>query len=365
MKALTDPPTVERLRLALTGLLLAVAAVILVGAVQAVLFGAPGFDSRFAYLSAADAVLDGRSPYPSLDDPALENDTGYVYTPQLAIAYTPLVSLPVDVATGIAVIATLTAILAALAIVGVRDVRCYAAVLLWAPMVNAVENANVSAALTLALALSWRYRKTVWPLAAVFGLAVSVKLVLWPIFVWAASMRRLRAAALGILFGLAVTAVAWAAIGFAGILDYPRLLFQLSRLQEDRSYSIVGILTSLGFKSQVGHFASLVLGSALLVVCWRFGRRGDDLRAFTSAIAAALVLSPIVWQHYLMFLVVPLALARPRFSAIWLLPIVLWLSPRVGHGEGLQTFLPMAVSLAILIVLLARPRARPLVAEAT
>ena len=37
------------------------------------------------YLPAADAVLAGESPYPSVDDPILEEQKGYVYPPQLAL----------------------------------------------------------------------------------------------------------------------------------------------------------------------------------------------------------------------------------------------------------------------------------------
>jgi len=364
MRALAASPAADRLRLVSTGLLLSVAAVILVGALLAVLFGAPGWDSRFAYLSAADAVLEGRSPYPGLDDPALDEDKGYVYPPQLAIAYTPLAPLPLEVATGIAVLATIAAILGALAVAGVRDIRCYAAVLLWAPTVNAIENANVSAALTLGLALAWRYRATVWPFAVVVGLAVSTKLVLWPVLVWTVSMRRLRAAALAAGAGVLVTLAAWAAIGFAGLAEYPDLVSHLSDLQEDRSYSIAGMASALGLPQAAGRLAMLVLGGALVVACWRFGRRGDDRRAFTCAVVAALALSPIVWQHYLMFLLVPLALARPRFTAAWLLPVVLWLSPRLGHGDGVQPFLPALVVGVLLYLMLARPKERPVVAEA-
>lgn len=364
MRALAASPAADRLRLVSTGLLLSVAAAILTGALLAVLFGAPGWDSRFAYLSAADAVLEGRSPYPGLDDPALDDDKSYVYPPQLAIAYTPLAPLPIEVATGIAVLATIAAILAALAIVGVRDIRCYAAVLLWTPTVNAIENANVSAVLTLGVALAWRYRATLWPFAAVAGLAVSTKLVLWPVLVWATTMRRLRAVELAVAVGVALTLAAWAAIGFAGLTGYPELVSHLSELQEDRSYSIPSMASALGLPQAVGRLGMLVVGGALIVACWRFGRSGDDRRAFTCAVVAALAFSPIVWQHYLLFLLVPLALARPRLSAAWLLPVALWLSPRLGHGEGLQPFLPALVVGVLLYVMLARSREQPVVAEA-
>ena len=80
-----------------------------------------------------------------------------------------------------------------------------------------------------------------------------------------------------------------------------------------------------------------------------------------------LALSPIVWLHYLVLLLVPTAIARPRFSAIWLLPILLWTSPRPGYAEGVLTFLPALVACILVAVLLARPRPKDtfVLAEAT
>ena len=45
--------------------------------------GLLAWDVRFAYLPAAESVLDGDSPYPALDDPILDDQKGYVYPPQL------------------------------------------------------------------------------------------------------------------------------------------------------------------------------------------------------------------------------------------------------------------------------------------
>ena len=52
--------------------------------------GLLGWDVRFAYLPAAESVLDGDSPYPALDDPILEEQKGYVYPPQLLFVLAPL-----------------------------------------------------------------------------------------------------------------------------------------------------------------------------------------------------------------------------------------------------------------------------------
>ncbi len=162
--------------------------------------------------------------------------------------------------------------------------------------------------------------------------------------------------------GFAITLAAWAAIGFDGLMGYPDLLRRLSDIQSERSYSIVGMASTAGLGTAVGQALTLLVGGGLLVGCVVFARRSDDRSFLHLRSAATLALSPIVWLHYLVVLLVPVAIARPRFSLLWLLPVLLWVSPRPGYAEGVQTFLP-ALAVAILVtILLVRPsqgRKRP------
>ena len=130
-----------------------------------------------------------------------------------------------------------------------------------------------------------------------------------------------------VAIGVSLTFGAWAVIGFDGLTGYPDLLRRLSDLQSERSYSLVGMAGQLGLSDAVGSAHVALVGVGLLVGCVGFARRGDDARSFTCAVAATLALSPIVWLHYLVVLLVPLAILRPRFSALWLLPVLLWVSP--------------------------------------
>jgi hypothetical protein len=348
-----------------TAALVFVAATMLVGLVGlSAAEGLLSWDVRFAYLPAAELVLDGESPYPAVDDPILEGQKGYVYPPQLVLALVPFTFLPVPVVSFLVALGMLALVFATLRVLELRDLRCYAAAAVWVPTISGVLLGNVSIPLAFALAVVWRYRDAVWPPAVSLGLAVSAKLLLWPVFVWAAVTRRLRMAVVAVGVGLAVTAVAWAAIGFAGLTGYPDLLERLSELQSERSYSIVGMASELGLPSGVGRAATLLVGAGLLLGCVLLARRGDEERSFTCAVAATLALSPIVWLHYLVLLLVPLAILRPRFSAIWLLPVLLWVSPRPGYAEGYETFMPALVAAILVTVLLARPRPRGRVAAA-
>lgn len=335
-----------------TGVAVALAAVLLVTLVSAAGTQRLGFDFRAAYLPAAEAVRDGNSPYVTDRAVADADWHPYLYPPQLAIALIPATTVSANVAAFVAFVVSLAAVLAALAITGVRDARCYAVTIVWAPTWHALEMANVSAVLALGLALVWRYRDRVPAAGCALGLTISVKLFLWPLLGWGLATRRLRATGLALAVGFGVTLAAWAAIGFAGLTAYPDLR---SELGNEVSYSIVAVTESLGYSATVGDVLTAVVGGLLLGLVLRFGRRGDDVQSFTCAIAAALAISPSLWQHYLVLLVVPLALARPRFSAIWLLPIALWMSPRAGNGEGFETVLPLLVAAALVTVIVVRP----------
>lgn len=317
--------------------------------------GLLAWDVRFAYLPAAEAVLHGDSPYPALDDPILEDQKGYVYPPQLLLALMPFTPLPNGVVGVIVAVGLIALLMLTLRMLGIRDVRCYAAALLWGPSVSGVLLGNVSIPLAFAAAVAWRYRDGMWRPAWALGLAISAKFLMWPLLVWTVATRRWLATAWAVVIGFTVTFAAWAVIGFDGMTGYPDLLQRLSDIQSEQSYSLVGMASAAGLGEPVGQGLTLLVGGALLVGCVFFARRSDEARSFTCAVAATLALSPIVWLHYLVVLLVPVAIARPRFSLLWLMPVLLWVSPRPGHAEGVQTFLP-GLAVAILVaILLVRP----------
>jgi hypothetical protein len=69
----------------------------------------------------------------------------------------------------------------------------------------------------------------------------------------------------------------------------------------------------------------LAAASGLLACAWRLSRRPDgDRRSFAAAVSAVFVAAPIVWSHYLVFLIVPLALVAPRLDWPWLLLAAPW-----------------------------------------
>jgi hypothetical protein len=86
----------------------------------------------------------------------------------------------------------------------------------------------------------------------------------------------------------------------------------------------VALGLSLGLALPAAKGLALALGGGTLAVAAR-GVRDD--RAFTLAIVAALLFSPIVWVHYFLLLVAPVAIASPTLGVGWLAPLALWAWP--------------------------------------
>lgn len=287
-------------------------------------------DFRQTFLPAAETLLDGRSPYPE-----------YGYPPLVAFVSVPFALLPApEVMATIAVAACVPAVLWLL---GVRDWRCYVVAFLWVPVFNAVQTANVTLPLLLAAAVCWRWRDRSAVTASAAGLAVAGKILAWPLGAWLACTGRVRAAvgaaavAVGVTFGL------WATLGFSGLLTYGDSLETLEGTFGDRGYTFQALALDAGLSERVGLVAMLAVLGVVLVGVVYWGRTGDDARAFGCAVVGMIVASPIVWLHSFTFLLAPVALLRPRLSAIWFLPALLWfVSPGTGNGEPWQTVMTMA-----------------------
>ena len=352
----------RRLKLVLTVLLLVLVPMAWVGGQFVSWIGDDGlgFDLRYAFLPAAQDVVDGVSPFPRPGDPVLAQQIAYVYPPVVAMAYIPLLTLPESVAVGICVVVSFLLVVALLRLLDIRDWRCYAAGLAWAPVANSAQNAAISIALAFLLALTWRHRGRATLSGGALALAVASKLFLWPVLLWPLLHGRRRAAAVATGGAIALILGSWAVIGFAGLGDYPDLLRELTDLEERSGYSLSGALQEIGTGRAVARAVAAIVVAGLVVLAFRRSRLNDERGAFTAVILAALAGTPILWQHYLAILLVVVAINVPRFGLVWCIPFAAWLSPFVGNGEVWQTLVVPGV--AGLVGLLCLVRAAPFTA---
>ena len=300
------------------------------------------------FRGAAQSAIHGHSPYPAADPSLLVHNDQFVYPPITALLLAPLAVLPNLAGQVLVLLLGLACVLLALRLLDVRDWRCYGLALLTAPVFDTVSLGALSSAMLLGVAAAWRYRDRPYVAGPVTGLTAVAKLFAWPLFVWLLATRRLKTAFAAAAVSVVLLVGGWAAIGFAGLHGYPHLLRVLSRVEAVQSYSLVGLFRLEGTAATV-LTALLAVGVVVAVVVAARGPEGDR-RALSVAVAGALVATPVLWLHYLVLLFVPIALARPRLSALWFAPLAFWLTP-VAHSNGSVWRTCFALAVAALIVL--------------
>ena len=304
---------------------------------------AVAFDFRPFY-SAAGAVLEGETPYPEADDPLTARSGAYVYPPLTALLTVPFRVVSLDAA-GLVMMVVLTLAAAAIPfVVGVRDWRCYGLAFIWPPVLSAIQTGNLTLLLGLAAAVAWRFRDRAALSSFATGVTLAAKFFLWPLVVWLAASRRSAAAALSCAIGLALLALSWGAIGFAGLGDYPDLMRRLEDSIGADSYTAYVVGLDLGFSSTFARALWLSLGLGLLAATVITARRGDDRSAFILAVTAALALTPIVWLHYFALLLVIVAVGQPRLGVAWFVPLAMLITPGSGHPTPFQTAATLAIA---------------------
>ena len=309
-------------------------------------------------------LLHGRSPYPASvrTFPAHPPRTfaPFVYPPVAAVLMAPFSVLPFHVALYAFVLADTAAVVLALRLLGVADWRCYGAALASAPVFAGSGLGTISALLLLGVAAAWRYRDRAVAAGAAVAYVATAKLFLWPVWLWLVRTRRYRAASLAAIMSVVAVCASWAAIGFAGLREYPTLLSHLTRLVGPVSYSPYALGRALGLGDRSAQVAAYALAAVAIAVAARF--LSDDCGLLVAVLAVALIATPILWPHYLVLLFVPIALARRGFSPLWLAPIAMWADASArsdGSAIRIAGLLAIAVTATGYAVTTTRGSARP------
>lgn len=317
-------------------------------------------DFHYNYYLAAEALRAGEDFYPTLGFSVLGAQDliiDYVYPPLIALATVPWTFLPVGLAEVLFQVLLMVAFVTTLAILGVRDWRCYGLAFLWPPVTDAVATGNVTILLGLAAALAWRFRDRPLAAGASVGVSVATKVFLWPLTIWLAATRRISAAVWSVAIGVIALVVSWGAVGFRGFTDYPDLVRRLSERLDERSYTLYALGLDLGLPSELARACWGILAVALLAATVVVGRRADERRAFVLALAAAIAFSPIVWLHYFALLLVIVAVVQPRLGPLWFigLPMQLFVTTGVYNGSTFQTAAMLGAAALTVALALRRP----------
>ena len=292
------------------------------------------YDFR-AYYDAALRLMNAGTPYQSetLAGPFRPGPFGlYLYSPLPALVSVPLTSLSFDSAALIWVGLRLALLALACALTPVpRNVRLlvFGVAAFSQPVLYDLDLGNVSVVVTFLSVVIWR-----WLDRPVGALALAVSLTVRPtmalVAAWWALRLRWRPIAWTMVLGIVVVGLTLPFVALQRWFDWATVLRNVSDLMGIPSNvdagSAVLLVGGPAWLGTVALFAGYLI--AALAMLWSL-RRDREL-SFVVTLMATLLLSPLLWAHYLTQLLVPAAFlaARGRWWGL-VLPLLGWLPAAV------------------------------------
>jgi Glycosyltransferase family 87 len=285
---------------------LAWAALIIVAAASN---GQLGFDYR-AYDLAADRLLAGQSMY----DPNATS-TGsfglFFYPPPFVLLILPFALLPSEVAVWTWTVALTAASAVAMWLLPVSTRVRWVVLLLAAcswPLVYAIKLGQVGPVLLLLFAVGWRWLERPVALGVAGGVGTIIKLQPALLIGWAVVTGHRRAALIAVGIVALLAAVATIVAGPQSWLDEASLLARVSRpVLTPNAFGFGRLAYEAGFSETLAtliHWANLGLVVAIVaLVVWR----GSTIASYLSVVIATQFVSPVLWDHYALILLLPVA----------------------------------------------------------
>jgi alpha-1,2-mannosyltransferase len=335
-----DRPSEGRLGILLRAALPIVAILVLAVVAGAVVWsgiaaGTFGFDF-LAYHQAANRVLAGERLY----DPTVEETGGFglfYYPPPFVLAILPLAPLATGTATwvwlGLSVAALVGGIWLMPVPVVVRWISLLLAGLSW-PVAYALKLGQVGPLLLLLFAIGWRWLDRPVAVGGSAALGAIVKIQPGIVLAWALLTRRWAAVVVGVAVLIVAALVATVVTGGLGVwADYLALLRNVSDpITTPHNFTPGAVLyQSLPVPTGVAaafQLASSVAAVGLVVFA---ALRATAAASYLAAVVASQLLSPVLWDHYAMLLLLPTA---------WLL----------AKGHAWAVAIPLATSVLVLFV---------------
>ena len=284
-----------------------------------------------AYMAAAIRLGTDGTLYDAaqIDGPYEPGGPGmFQYAPPFGLAMLPLSGMEVTDAAVLWYVLRIAALLLACAIMPVSPILRilgFAVIAFSWPVLKDAVLGNVSILLVLPLAIGWRFLDR-----PVGSIALAVAAIIRPsigvFLLWQLARRRWVAAAW--LAGT-VAMIVLASLPFVGIEGYRDYFAVLRNLavpaagSENRDFSALAI--ALGAQApwaDVARIASIAVGTVAILM----SLRRDAEVGYMVTLMASLLLVPLLWDHYLVTLLLPAAFLAERIRPVFiLLPLLAWL----------------------------------------
>jgi alpha-1,2-mannosyltransferase len=315
-----------------------------------------GFDFR-AYHQAIVRLLGGGPLY----DMSYTETGGFglfYYPPTFAPLLVPFGFAPEPLAIGVWIGISVVAFLVGVAILPVsRGVAWWIVLLagLSFPFVYGVKLGQVGPILFLLMAVGWRWIEAPTRLGASAALGAAIKLQPGLILGWALLTRRYRAVVIGAVVLIALAIAATLMAGPTAWTDFLTLVRTVSDpITTPHNFTPGAVAYQLGAPAGLAsavQVASMVLVVVLVLAAIRWS---TDEASYLATVVATQLLSPILWDHYAMLLLLPVAylLVAGRWWAVLIPLVTAW--PLVGLTPPIVYPLAFWVTLVAVVVVGAR-----------
>ena len=271
--------------------------------------GTLGYDFK-AYDLAVDNLLAGRSMY---DQTATSMGAFglFFYPPPFALLVLPVALIPADIGLWLWTAGLVAATLAAIALLPVSPRTRFVVLLLAAfswPLIYAIKLGQVGSLLLLLFAIGWRWLDRPWALGLASGIGTVIKLQPALVIGWAAVTGRRRAAAIGFGFFAVLGLVATVVAGPESWSDWLSVLGRVSRpvlAENDTGFGRLAFLggASIGLATAI-HYLNV---AAVIIVGTIAVLRASPVAAYLAVVVASQFVSPVLWDHYALILLLPVA----------------------------------------------------------
>ena len=291
-----------------------------------------GFDF-LAYYQAAVRLLGGQPVY----DMSFTQTGGFglfYYPPTFIPLILPLGLLSAQTATWLWIAGSIAAFVLGVAVLPVsRTVRWWILLLAGTsfPFVYAVKLGQVGPLLFLTLAVGWRWLDEPFRLGLSGAVGAAIKLQPGLVLVWAALTGRWKAVAVG---GTALVSLAIVATALAGLTSWSDFI-QLVRTVSDpitteHNFTPGAIAYQMGLARELASAIQIVSTVTVVVAVFVAVLRASDEASYLVVVLASQLVSPILWDHYAVVLLLPVAylLAAGRWWALAIPLATAW--PLVG-----------------------------------
>jgi Glycosyltransferase family 87 len=210
------------------------------------------------------------------------------------------------------------------------------------PLLFAIKVGQVGPLLLLLFVVGWRWLDRDRVVAFVTALGAALKVQPVVLGIWLLLTGRWRAALEALIAGVVLAAVATLLLGPSVWIDFVRLLGRANAdaIELPTNFAVGATVLHLGFDPHLAGALQLVAMAAVSGLLVFSSLRCSRESSYLVTVVASQLLSPVLWDHYALFLLLPVAwlLQRRQWWAV-LIPlsqsaILLNVTPPIGYLAG-------------------------------